>query len=328
MPTNLPPECADLEARYRAATTTEDKIEALEELWAAIPKHKGTDHLRADLRARLAKLKEAAHARRGTAHGTSPFRIERDGAGQVAVVGCPNTGKSALVAALTHAEPEVAAYPFTTRVPTPGMMTVKQVQIQLIDTPPLDPDHPEPELSGLIRRADLVLVVVDLQADPLGQLEDTRAMLAAQHVNPLAERERYEPGTRVWFKPVLVVANKTDDKTLEGDYQALCELFEGECPLLPVSAQTGRGLDQLRQAIFDALDIIRVYSKPPGKEPDLTAPFPLKSGSTIGDLAGKIHRDLQQHLKSARVWGKGVFDGQPVGRDYVLQDGDVVELRA
>src|SRR5512136_1570098 len=136
MPTNLPPECAELEARYRAATSTEDKIDALEELLAAIPKHKGTDHLRADLRSRLAKLKDSSQGRRGAAHAASPFRIEREGAGQVAVIGSPNTGKSALVAALTNASPEVAAYPFTTRAPTPGMMLAEEVQIQLVDTPP------------------------------------------------------------------------------------------------------------------------------------------------------------------------------------------------
>jgi ribosome-interacting GTPase 1 len=328
VPTNLPPECAELEARYRAATATEDKIEALEELMAAIPKHKGTDHLRADLRARLAKLKESAHARGGGAHATSPFRIEREGAGQVAVIGCPNTGKSALVAALTNASPEVAAYPFTTRAPTPGMMTVEKVQIQLVDTPPLQPDHPAPELIGLIRRADLLLVVVDLQGDPIGQIEEAKTLLEQNHILSEAERARIEPGPRLIFKPMLMAVNKNDDQASDGDFEALCELFEGECPLLPVSARTGRGLDRLRRAIFDGLQIIRVYSKPPGREPDLAAPFPLKRGSTIEELAGKIHRDLQQHLKSARVWGKEVFDGQPVGRDYVLHDGDIVELRA
>jgi ribosome-interacting GTPase 1 len=328
VPTNLPPECAELEARYRAATSTEDKIDALEELLAAIPKHKGTDHLRADLRARLAKLKDAAHAVHGGAHATSPFRIEREGAGQAAVIGPPNTGKSALVAALTNASPEVAAYPFTTRAPTPGMMAVEQVQVQLVDTPPLQADRPEPQLTGLMRRADLLLMVVDLQGDPIGQIEDARALLEQHHILPESERARYDPGARLIFKPVLVAVNKNDDEASDGDFGALCELFEGECPLLPVSARTGRGLDRLRRAIFDGLEIIRVYSKPPGKEPDLAAPFPLKRGSTIEDLAGKIHRDLQRSLRSARVWGKDVFDGQPVGRDYVLHDGDIVELRA
>jgi ribosome-interacting GTPase 1 len=328
MPTNLPPECAELEARYRAATSTEDKIDALEELLAAIPKHKGTDHLRADLRARLAKLKEASHSGHGGAHATSPFRIEREGAGQVAVIGCPNAGKSALVAALTNASPEVAAYPFTTRTPTPGMMAVEQVQVQLVDTPPLQADHPEPELFGLIRRADLLLVVVDLQGDAIGQLEEARTLLEGHHILPRTESGRHEPDARLIFKPMLVAVNKNDDEASDGDFGALCELFEGECPLLPVSAHTGRGLDRLRRAIFDGLEIIRVYSKPPGKEPDLATPFPLKRGGTIEDLAGKIHRDLQHNLRSARVWGKEVFDGQAVGRDYILHDGDIVELRA
>jgi ribosome-interacting GTPase 1 len=328
MPTNLPPECAELEARYRAATSPEDKIDALEELLAAIPKHKGTDHLRADLRSKLAKLKEASHSRRGAAHATSPFRVEREGAGQVAVIGCPNTGKSALVAALTNAAPEVAAYPFTTRAPVPGMMQVEAVQVQLVDTPPLHPDHVNPELIGLIRRADLLLVVVDLQGDPIGQLQDAMAMLADRRILPVVERGRHEPEARLSFKPLLVAVNKNDDEASDGDFRALCELFEGECPLLPVSARTGRGLDRLRRAIFDGLDLIRVYSKPPGKEPDLAAPFPLRRGSTVEELAGEIHRDLQRNLRSARVWGKEVFDGQPVGRDYVLHDGDIVELRA
>jgi hypothetical protein len=328
MPTNLPPECAELEARYRAATSTEDKIDALEELLAAVPKHKGTDHLRADLRSRLAKLKESSHARRGAAHAISPFRIEREGAGQVAVIGPPNTGKSALVAALTNASPEVAAYPFTTRTPAPGMMLAEAVQIQLVDTPPLHAARPEPELAGLMRRADLLLVVVDLQGDPIGQLEEVRALLEGHHIAPLSERALCEPAARLIFKPVLLVVNKNDDEASDGDFGALCELFEGECPLLPVSAHTGRGLDRLRRAIFDGLELIRVYSKPPGKEPDLDAPFALKRGSTIEDLAGRIHRDLQRNLRLARVWGREVFDGQAVGRDYILQDGDIVELRA
>ena len=152
-------------------------------------------------------------------------------------------------------------------------------------------------------------------------------MLAERRILPLVERERHSVEERLTFKPLLVAVNKNDDDASDGDFRALCELFEGECPLLPVSARTGRGFDRLRRAIFEGLEVIRVYSKPPGKEPDRTAPFPLKRGSTIDDLAGKIHRDLQQHLKSARVWGKEVFDGQPVGRDYVLQDGDIVELR-
>jgi ribosome-interacting GTPase 1 len=329
MPTNLPTECAEIEARYRAATSTAEKIACLEELLGAIPKHKGTDHLRADLRSRLAKLKSDPYAHRaGSAKQTSAFRIEREGAGQVAVVGCPNVGKSALVAALTHATPEVAPYPFTTWIPTPAMMQVEDIQIQLIDTPPLHSDHLEPELIGLIRKADLIVVLLDLAADPIGQLQDTLAMLATQHIIPVAAPERPPDGVHWTTKPMLFVVNKNDDASSDADFEALCDLFEGECRLQPVSAATGRGLDAFRQAVFAALDIIRVYTKPPGKPPDLTAPFVLKRGSTAGDLAGKIHKDILEELKSARVWGTEVHDGQPVGREYVLHEGDIVELRA
>jgi ribosome-interacting GTPase 1 len=328
MPTNLPPECAEIEARYRAATSPAEKIACLEELLGAIPKHKGTDHLRADLRRRLARLRDEPGGRRSATRQASAFRIEREGAGQVAVVGRPNVGKSALVAALTNATPEVAEYPFSTWVPTPGMALVDNVQIQLIDTPPLDPTHLEPELIGLIRKADLILLMVDLQADPIGQLQDTLAMLATHHILPLSARAECPDPTRQTFKPMLLVANKTDDEAADEDFRALCDLFEGECRFVPASAATGRGLDRLKQAIFDALGIIRVYTKPPGKAPDLTAPFVLKTGSTVGDLAGKIHKDFLDSLKSARVWGQGVFEGQLVGRDYVLCEGDIVELRA
>jgi ribosome-interacting GTPase 1 len=328
MPTNLPPECVEIEARYRAATSTAEKIDCLEELLAAIPKHKGTDHLRADLRRRLASLKQESHAHRGTARTASAFRIDRAGAGQVVVVGCPNTGKSSLVTALTNVAPEVADYPFTTWAPTPGMMSIEDIQVQLVDTPPLHPDHLEPELIGLIRKADLILVILDLQVDPIGELQDAMAMLAQHHILPLAARDRYTDTTHLTFKPVLVVVNKNDDEASDGDFEALCDLFEGECPLLPVSARTGRHFDRLRRAVFEALDIIRVYSKPPGREPDLAAPFALRRGSTIGELAGKIHRDFLENLKAARIWGQEVYDGQVVGRDYVLHDGDIIELRA
>ena len=70
-----------------------------------------------------------------------------------------------------------------------------------------------------------------------------------------------------------------------------------------------------------------MYTKPPGEAPDLTAPYVLKKGTTVEELAGNVHQDFLQNLKSARVWGSATYDGQMVGRDHVLQDGDVVELR-
>lgn len=327
MPTNLPPEYFEVEARYRAAETTEEKIAALEELIGAIPKHKGTDHLRADFRRRLAKLKETAEqARKRGGRQVSVFHVDREGAGQVAVVGPTNTGKSALVATLTNATPEVAPYPYTTWTPTPGMMPLENVQVQLIDTPPLSRDYVEPELFALLRRADLILLVIDV-AHPFRPLDEAAAILEEHRIAPVHKQDQYTGQRGFTFKPFLVAVNKTDDEFAQEEFEVLDELLGQEWPLLAVSATTGRNLETLKRAIFERLEIIRVYSKPPGKEPDRSTPFVLKKGGTVEDMAGRIHKDFLENLKSARVWGTGVYDGQMVGRDHVLHDGDVVELR-
>jgi ribosome-interacting GTPase 1 len=327
MPTNLPPEAVEAENRYRAAKSSAEKITSLEEFISLIPKHKGTDKLRANLRKRLSKLKSATQGKKQASKQESAFRIDKEGAGQAAVVGPTNVGKSALVAALTNATPEVADYPFTTWQPTPGMMTFENIQIQLVDTPPMDRDFVEPELMDLIRRSDVILLVVDLQTDPDEQLEDTIAFLAEHRIVPLYLKDRYSDQRRLTFKPLIVLANKCDDENCDEVFEIFCQLLQEDWPMVPVAATNGRNLERLKRAVFERLDLIRVYSKPPGEEPDLSAPFVLEKGSTVGEFAGKVHRDFFDNLKTARMWGSGVYDGQMVGRDHVLEDGDVVELR-
>jgi ribosome-interacting GTPase 1 len=327
MPTNLPPEYYEAEEHYRAAASPEEKIRTLEELISTVPKHKGTDKLRADLRRRLSKLKESSASQKGVSRHVSAFHIDREGAAQVAVIGPTNVGKSALVNALTNAAPEVAPTPYTTWTPAPGMMELEGAQVQLIDTPPLDREYVEPALLDLIRRADLVLLVVDLQGFPIEQLENAVNLLIKNRIHPKYKRDEIDLGGRGLVKPLLVVANKVDDAGHDDDFEVLCELLDAPCPLLPFSSKTGRHLDELKQAVFDTLKIIRVYSKPPGREPDLGVPFVMRQGDTVEELARKVHRDFYQNLKSARIWGSGRFDGQIVGRDHVLEDGDVIELR-
>jgi len=327
MPTNLPPEALEAEKRYREAKSLPEKIARLEEFISLIPKHKGTDKLRGDLRRRLSKLKSAAKTRKGAGRRDSPFRIEREGAGQVVVIGPSNVGKSTLVATLTNADPEVSDSPFTTWKPTSGMMPFENIQIQLVDTPSLDRDYVEPALLDLIRRSDLILLVVDLQADPFQQLEHSVALLGANRIVPLHQKDRYPEDRRFTFRPLLVLVNKCDDEDSDEDFEIFRQLLEDEWPLLPISAATGRNLERLKRLLFEQLGIIRIYSKPPGKEPDFSAPFILKKGSTVEEFAGKVHQDFLKNLKSARVWGSATFDGQMVSRDHVLHDGDVVELR-
>lgn len=327
MPTNLPPEYFEVEKLYKAAQTNEEKILRLEELISTIPKHKGTDHLRADLRRRLAKLKEAAATRKKAGTSISPYNIDKEGAGQIVVVGMPNVGKSALVVALTNATPEVSEAPFSTWTPTPGMMKVDNVQIQLIDTPPLNREYLDPEMLNLIRRADMLLLVIDLQADPDRQLKEAIDILGEYRIFPKKLEHLHEMRLGKTFVPILVVANKCDDEGYVELFDLFCQLSEKEWDCLPVSAVSSRNLEQLKWRVFEALDIIRIYSKAPGNEPDMSTPFVMKRGATVEEFAGKIHQDFLKNLSFARVWGSSMFDGQMVQRDYVLEDEDIVELR-
>ena len=151
-------------------------------------------------------------------------------------------------------------------------------------------------------------------------------MLIKNRVIPLHLKDEYpERGNQ--FIPLLVLCNKNDDQATDENYHIFCELMEEEWPCIPMSVETGRNLDVLKRAIFNELDIIRVYSKAPGKDADLTSPFVAPKGSTVAEFARKIHKDFYDNLKSARVWGSGDFDGQMVSRDHVLMDEDIIELK-
>lgn len=327
MPTNLPPDYFVAERRFREAQTPAEKVVCLEEMISTVPKHKGTDKLRADLRRQLSRLREEVQAHKKPGAHQMTFHVEKEGAGQAVVIGPTNVGKSALVAALTHAEPEISPAPYTTWKPLPGMMPLEDIQVQLVDTPAMDRGFVEPGLFDLIRRADLILLVVDLQADPLNQLAETLLLLEDHRIASLDRWDRYAGQERMVFIPLLILANKCDDESQDEVYDLFCALLGEECPMIPVSAVTGRNFDWLKQRIYQSLEIIRVYAKPPGKEPDLDRPFVLKKGSTVVELARKVHRDFYEKLKSARVWGSSAFEGQMVQRDYVLRDGDIVELK-
>ncbi len=327
MPTNLPPEYFDIERRYRQAETAEEKAALLEDLLAVIPKHKGTEHLRGDYKARLAKLKNAAQAQRSKSRHSTAYAIRREGAGQVVLLGAANTGKSSLLAALTNARPQVDAAPYTTWEPTPGMMEVDQVPVQLIDTPPLDGPHLSAELYQLVRRSDLVLLLVDLQADPFEQVELGLRLLEENRIKVAQLCAGEELPERWAAVPVMIAANKCDQPGADMDCEAFKELLGYNLPVLPISVAARRNLERLKRAALDYLRVVRVYAKPPGKEPDLSRPFVVKQGTTLAELGGMIHKDFVQHLKFARVWGGAVRDGQMVSQEYVLQDGDIVELR-
>ncbi|MBI2852572.1 MAG: 50S ribosome-binding GTPase [Chloroflexi bacterium] len=289
-----------------------------------MPKHKGTDHLKAELRARIARLTQSMGKKAG-GHRASTV-IPKEGAAQVAVIGLPNAGKSQLVARVTNATPEVADYPFTTQSATPGMMEFQNIKIQLIDTPPLVPQAIEFWLTNLLRRADALLIVIDLGEDVLTQLGAITAALKKMRIEtgPCGPVEE-ELGI-VHHKKALIAANKIDLPGVREKFALLEESLGDRIPVAAISARHGAGLEEMKEELYRTLDIIRVYTKIPGEKADFSEPIVLPRGSTLEGAADQVHKDFLAKLKYARVWGSGKHEGVMVKRDHVMQDGDIMEL--
>jgi hypothetical protein len=323
MPANLPPQYFDAEKRYRAAKTPEDKIEALETMLAIMPKHKGTDHLHGDLRRKIAKLTEEAERKAATSRAS--FYIRKEGAGQVALVGLPNVGKSQLLATVTDALPEIGDYPFTTKTPNIGMMKFENIQVQIVDTPPVTGRDSRVWLNNVARNADLIVIVVDLNNSPVEQAKTTLQELESIGIVP-ATNMSPESLIGKRLRKMLIIGNKSDLSTSDAGRRRLETRYGSQFPMLAVSATSGNNIQDFKKSIFQALDIIRVHTKSPGQKPDLTDPIILKTGSTVKNAAEDVHKDFKAKLKYAVVWGSGKFDGQRVSQDHVLKDNDIIEL--
>ncbi|MCI0499635.1 MAG: 50S ribosome-binding GTPase [Planctomycetales bacterium] len=322
MPANLTPQYKKAEERYKAAETDEERLLALEEMLREIPKHKGTEHLQGDIKRRMSKLKDslAGVGKKGGAKHVDVFHVPKSGAGQVALVGMPNSGKSSILAAITHAHVVVADYPFATAVPVPGMALFEDVPIQLVDAPPITADFAPPGLVNTYRAADLLAIVVDLSGDVLEQMDVCVKYLVSH--NLILD----EGGDAHLGRKTFVIAAKTDIAP-PGTLQSLQELTERPFEYITISSTAGQGLDMLMRRIFEMLDVIRIYAKKPGAEPDMKEPFTLKRGSNVHDLAYHIHRELAEKLKTARAWNSPkIHDGQNVPRDHVLCDKEIIEL--
>lgn len=329
MPANLPPQYFEAEKRYREAKTIPERIQALESMLSIMPKHKGTDKLRGQLRSKLSKLKSEAGKKGGAERKGSTFLVKPEGTAQVLLVGFPNVGKSQLVSALTNANVEVANYPYTTRKPTPGMMIFENIQIQLVDAPSIDLEIGEAWLSPMVRNANALMIVVSLDGDPLAQMERILSALEEIRVRPVGfEQGTIQDGEASFFerKKALIAANKLD---IEGAFEngdMLRERFGNSFPVFTLSVKGRIDLGVLKRGIFEILDIMRVYTKPPGKKPDFSEPVILRKGSTVEDAGYSVHKDFVKKMKFARIWGSEKYQGQMVKKDYVLHDGDVIEF--
>jgi ribosome-interacting GTPase 1 len=324
MPANLPPQYFEAEKRYRSAKDPEEKIAALEEMLAIMPHHKGTDRLHAMLRQKIAKFSQEAEKKLATARRAG-FYITREGAGQVMLVGLANSGKSQLLTAVTEAIPEIAGYPFTTKTLIPGMMKFEDIQIQLVDTPPVGYKEVRVLLSNALRSADVIAIVIDLSLEPIGQVEATLQGLKEARIEPLTDDgSEVTPGS--YARKMLIVGNKSDLADSSKNWGHLRSQYAEVFPPVSISAKEGWGLEEFKRAIYQALNIIRVYTKTPGSKADLTDPMVLEKGSTLEEAAEALHKDFYQNLKYAVVWGSGKYDGQRVSKGHVLQDGDIVEF--
>jgi ribosome-interacting GTPase 1 len=328
MPANLTPQYLSAEERFKQAKDDRERMKALKEMLANIPKHKGTEKLQADIKRKIARLKDDIDVKKTKGGHRFSYSVEKEGAAQIVVVGPPNVGKSCLVSSLTTTHLEVADYPFTTRIFQPAMMPYEDIQIQLVDLPPLSAEYCENWMSSIIRIADLMMLVIDAnREDLLEQMETTLTILEGFKIKAVHANVQNESATMAGTElKTIVIANKIDLPNAEANFKILEEFYRERFELIPVSAQNKNHTNELTIKLVNLLQIIRVYSKRPGHDADFSRPFTFQEGSTLLEFARAVHKDFAENLKFARVWGTGVFDGQRITKDYILQDRDVIEL--
>jgi ribosome-interacting GTPase 1 len=327
MPANLPPQYFEKEKELKKAKTPQERISILEELLAIVPKHKGTEKLQALLKTKIAKLRTQGKKSPAGARHSATFQVEKSGAGQIAVIGGPNTGKSSIIKELTNANPDIGDYPFTTRLPSPAMMPYENIQIQLVDMPPITEDFFEFWQAELIKGADAILLVLDLSlSDPAEDYLTLLARLEEKRIELLPQGYPIPPDKNQFMKKTLIVANKCDHPRADENMEEIKSFLDPGFTPIPVSIHEKNTLEHIKEKIFILLDVIRVYSKIPGKKVDHNDPFVFKKGSSLMDMAKTVHKDFAQKLKYARIWGRNKYQGQKVQRSYTLEDEDIIEL--
>ncbi len=345
MPTNVSPEYKKAEAAYRQAREPKERLDCLKLMLSTIPKHKGTEHLQADIKSRIKELtEELAGPKKGAKRTGPPTSVRPEGAAQVALIGPPNSGKSALHARLTGSKAQPGPGPFITQFPEPGMLPFEDIHFQLVDMPSMSAEHMAPWIPSTLQTADAVLLVADL-ADPacVEELQFILTTLAAKKIHLMPhwpnragaaeltggqqDEEEIDDPFRIEL-PALLVASKCDLDPDPEEVEVLEELLGVDFPALRISVETGEGLGDIAPFLFERLGVVRVYSKAPGKEVAKDKPFTVRQGDTVMDVAGLVHKDIAASLKFARLWGSGAFDGQQVSGDHPVADGDVLELHA
>lgn len=288
MPVNAGPEYFLAEKKFLQAKTKEEKVAALEGMIRAAPKHKSSEHMIAQLKQRLKKLK----AEKSSKSSSKPkFSIRKEGAAQVCIFGMTQSGKSTLMNSLTNVNAKVASNQYTTKEPVVGMMSYGDLQMQLIEIP----SNFDAEVLGLMHTADLLIMLLDSTSNEEKQFDSLEKILEENNLSR---------------KKMIIVRNKLSVRR----FNSIC-----------IDAKNKIGLEELKERIWKELDLIKVYTKSPGKEKDLPA-LAMRKGSTIKDVARQIHKDFLKDFKFARVFNGTKFSGQKVGLDYKLNNLDVIEI--
>jgi small GTP-binding protein len=294
--------------RRLAGKDGSDRVRELRVILGELPNYRNGPY--ADIRKWVHGQIEETRSRSRVVQRDS-IEVRREGTAQVAMVGPPNGGKSSLLHALSHVQVRIGDYAFTTLRPVPALTRIGGVLVQLVEIPGLiagaaDGRGGGRALLGVLRGADAMVYCQDVNA-PARTLLEVRAEVVDAGID----------------LPALLVGTKLDDARPG----ALAELGAAmpDIPVLGVSILDDSSLEALKEAIWKLLGLIRVHLRRDREVAE--EPLPLEPGSTVTDVAAEIHRDLATSFRAARIWGPSArFDGQRVGRDHVVQDGDVVEI--
>jgi len=285
-----------------------ERVREVRALLAELPDYRNGPY--ADLRKWLTSEIEETRVRSSAVHRDS-IAVRREGAAQIALVGPPNVGKSSLLQALSEIQIKTGDYPFTTLRPVPALTRIGGVLVQLVEIPGMIEGASEDRgggraLLGVLRSVDAIVFCCRADADP-AELRVVRAEIAASGIE----------------KPAFLAATRAD----EADPAAVARLATAfsDLDVVPVSILDERSLDAFRSAAWQLTGLIRVRLRSNGAvEPE---PVALEPGATVADVADWVHHDLAASFSGARVWGTSArFDGQRVGRDHRVEDGDTVEI--
>ncbi len=388
MPTNVTPQFDKQRLIYEETEDIAQRIVELEKLLSLAPRHKGGERMVGDYRKKLALLKAQLEKKREIdrakkSGGTEEGVVRKEGAGQVCLVGVTNCGKSSIINAVTNATFDIGDYPFTTPIPTPAMLTLEDINIQLVELPGVFKGSHKAGIGrqalAVARNTDCIALIIDLSQDIdiqmniiLGELDAARIRLnkektavriervglgglmiygAQNYQGDIEEVMEYLRARRVsniivrfqksaTFEQLLdamdvsvayvramVIATKGDSDGSEARFKKLEEKYNERFDIIPISAEKEENLDGMSWTLYNHLDILRVYTKIPGKKREIK-PIVLPEGSVVEDAARKVHKELfvERFRLAVIIRENDKIKRRVVGLGYPLKDGDVLQL--